>query len=785
MSSVSRPCPHCGAQMSANAKFCRTCGKPVAAEPVSAPPVIPAVERKCPACGATLSQTAKFCAACGKPITEVSTTQRPLQPRTLPSQQAPAPVAPVRPSAAPVQPKPAAPRPRARSGCACPAVIGFLLLLCVCLPIGVLVARRLLPSYSDNLTLGPMQQLASTTTGPNGGTIRVQAPGSAVNGLTIQVPSGAYAQSVPFTISTRSIEKQKFGNLFQPASPLIRIENNHVFAKEPLQVEIPIQIAANEFAMAFAYDERTGKLEGIPLVSLTRDKLTILTAHFSDIVVSKVDQARLDKTIVDSGFRPGVDDWQFTNEGSIIAQEGHCAGQSFSAMWYYYERRLGAGDPPLYGRFDNNRYGLKTPGLWADDSWSYRFVSTVHDAMAWDSWSRDFQIFVGKQDDRLPWYATAFAMALTGEPQYILIFSQADDRHAIIAYKMDQNRIYVADPNYPGKSDRAIRYENGKFLPYSSGPNAKQIRTAGFTDYTKFTYIAKWSFIDWKSVGKLYQQMLDGKVGQGRFPAYTIKIATEYDPIKKEPIWTAFPQVVELDDNKIDPKFAGKLRFLYDSKDTSAVSIYQLTDLLDTYDNLTDGWVLLQPGVNHVGFYTQVKAPDNNYYYNDFYRVKVLYGIPDLTGTWQGTLAVEDTTNASEFVTTILREVITQMILTMGLTQDEQEARKTAAASVKPAPPQRYENSITMVLEPVGKPPSKQYKVRAYALENGVRKEYTGDAVYDQGAIQLKIRPDDGTTFDFKGDIAAKNQQMSGTFSVTLWGGLSNAMSGSWQLEKK
>jgi hypothetical protein len=90
-----------------------------------------------------------------------------------------------------------------------------------------------------------------------------------------------------------------------------------------------------------------------------------------------------------------------------------------------------------------------------------------------------------------------------------------------------------------------------------------------------------------------------------------------------------------------------------------------------------------------------------------------------------------------------------------------------------------------MVLEPVGKPPSKQYKVRAYALENGVRKEYTGDAVYDQGAIQLKIRPDDGTTFDFKGDIAAKNQQMSGTFSVTLWGGLSNAMSGSWQLEKK
>ena len=143
----------------------------------------------------------------------------------------------------------------------------------------------MLPVYSDNLTLGPTQQLTSDTIGTDGGTIRVQAPASAVNGLTIQVPAGAYKQPVPFTVSTRSIDKHKFGDLFNPASPLIRIENDGLFAGEPIQVEIPIQIAANEFAMAFAYDEHSGKLEGIPLVSLTRDKLTILTAHFSDIVI--------------------------------------------------------------------------------------------------------------------------------------------------------------------------------------------------------------------------------------------------------------------------------------------------------------------------------------------------------------------------------------------------------------------------------------------------------------------------------------------------------------------
>lgn len=667
-------------------------------------------------------------------------------------------------------------------------MIGFLLLLCVCLPIGVLVTRRLLPTYSDNLTLGSMQQLTSATIGTNGGAIRVQAPGSAVNGLAIQVPSGAYPQSVPFTVSTRAIDKHKFGNLFNPASPLIHIENNHLFAKEPLQVEIPIQIAANEFAMAFSYDERTGKLEGIPLVSLSRDKLTLLTAHFSDIVVSKIDQAQLDKTIIDSGFKPGIDDWEFVNNGSIIAPDGHCAGQSITAMWYYLERRRGAGDPSLWNRFDNNNYGLKTPAFWQDDSWGYRFASTVQVSMDWESRSRSLFKLLGGQDDRFSWYGLGYAMALTQEPQYIAINTQAGNRHAIIAYKVEQNRIYVADPNYPGKSDRWIRYENGKFLPYSSGDHAAQIASQGTTNYTKIFYIAKSSMINWDDLGKLYQQMLDGKIGQGLYPSYTFLVATDRDPITKAPIWTKSPKVVELDDQKMNPLQPSSLEIgVTNIQPNATVNVYNLTDWVDIFPGFRlSRFETLTPGVNHIGILVENEDAQGKYAYNDFFRVKVLYGMPDLTGTWQGTLAVEDTTNASDFVTTMLREGITQMILAMGLTQDEQEARKAATASVNPAPQQRYENSLTLVLEPVGKPPVQRYTVRAYSLDkDGVRQEYTGEASYDKGSVQITIRPDGGTTFNFKGDIAPKNLQMSGTWSVTLWGGLSNAMSGKWQLDKK
>ncbi|MBK7303284.1 MAG: hypothetical protein IPI90_08535 [Saprospiraceae bacterium] len=42
----------------------------------------------------------------------------------------------------------------------------------------------------------------------------------------------------------------------------------------------------------------------------------------------------------ESGFRPGIDDWEYPNQGSYIDLEGHCAGQSLTAMWYYHIRKL-------------------------------------------------------------------------------------------------------------------------------------------------------------------------------------------------------------------------------------------------------------------------------------------------------------------------------------------------------------------------------------------------------------------------------------------------------------
>jgi hypothetical protein len=72
---------------------------------------------------------------------------------------------------------------------------------------------------------------------------------------------------------------------------------------------------------------------------------------------------------------------------SFIAPEGHCAGQSVSAMWYYSKQPDGK-DLTLYGRYDNNGDKPATPAFQLDDSLGYRLASMVQTDMDWSSWAR-------------------------------------------------------------------------------------------------------------------------------------------------------------------------------------------------------------------------------------------------------------------------------------------------------------------------------------------------------------------------------------------------------------
>jgi hypothetical protein len=154
----------------------------------------------------------------------------------------------------------------------------------------------------------------------------VSSPGDALDGLTIEVPAGAYGGEVSLEVSSREVIGNSVREHFSPVSPLISISGGDGPADELITLTIPVEISADEFAMAFAYDAASGKLEGLALLESTANSVRVATRDISrDVLVSAVLVTELYEGS-DSGFEHGVDDWYFPNYGSYIAPGGHCGG---------------------------------------------------------------------------------------------------------------------------------------------------------------------------------------------------------------------------------------------------------------------------------------------------------------------------------------------------------------------------------------------------------------------------------------------------------------------------
>jgi hypothetical protein len=327
--------------------------------------------------------------------------------------------------------------------------------------------------------------------------------------MEIIVPPGAYSDTRQFHVSCAPVLSHSFGELFEPLTPMITVENGGDHSEETMTVQIPVQIPQGWFAAAFFFDRDQGKLEPMQLISTENDVITVNTRHFSDFIVTGIPQYLLDSYLaqgIRSDFYPGVDDFSFKNRGSYIEPRGHCAGQSIGAMWYYSAEP--EGNQPLWGSYDNNFSDRPTPDLWEDDSYAYRFCSVLQKDVDWDSFERMFwlesQGRVWKQvNNQWQWVDVpgigpegtrnmfALSMLLTGEPQYVSIKSNAGGGHAMIVWSVTRDAMHIADPNYQGRDDRLIYFSNGAFIPYSSGDNWEDIQAGKGKNYETILYMAK------------------------------------------------------------------------------------------------------------------------------------------------------------------------------------------------------------------------------------------------------------------------------------------------------
>lgn len=297
-----------------------------------------------------------------------------------------------------------------------------------------------------------------------GGQIVIDKPGSPVDGLTIDVPGDSYDDDRNFEITYSPITNYDCGPLIHPITPLINISNGGGYANSAMSVTIPVQVPAGQFAMAFLYNDKTGKLEGLPLAASEQDHVTILTRNFSNvdrtstslsagirgagkdvslsqIIVSAVDEEELMKDHL-TPFKPKEDNWQFTNQGSYIAPGGHCSGQSIGMLWYFTEKKL-RGSPPLYQRFDNDDNEPKTPNFWQDDVMAYKFCSMLQAGGVFSE--ENTKLFAWQQMDATrTMKAFSYALRVTNEPQFVLIGTENFSVcHAIVVYGIQHGDLLV------------------------------------------------------------------------------------------------------------------------------------------------------------------------------------------------------------------------------------------------------------------------------------------------------------------------------------------------------
>jgi hypothetical protein len=396
---------------------------------------------------------------------------------------------------------------------------------------------------NGNINIGTVVDITTQTIGTGGGTITVNKPNDPLNGLTVTIQPNSFTQAQTIKISSAPITSHQLGQYFNPLTPMIKITYQGGFADKTMRIKIPISLLQGKFAMGFFYNEQTGKLEGIPIEELASDHITIATKYFSpntnqslgkrtntdivgDLVIGVIDESVLTgQTIIDTGFKLGIDDWEFINYGSYTAPNGICAGMSLSAMWYYLERKNT--DGALFHKYDLFNDKTQPGKLWQDNPKGYRFASAIQSDLNWDARATEKLFQYG--DPVLTWKAFALSMLLTKEPQYVSLRSTTNIGHAVVAYQMNYQTgdLLVSDPNYPSgyqingnTISRTIKFSGNKFNPFSASLNAG----AGALVFDTVYYYGKTTMIDWDKFRTRWTEVNAGTIGNDKFPNYNLYV---------------------------------------------------------------------------------------------------------------------------------------------------------------------------------------------------------------------------------------------------------------------
>lgn len=426
-------------------------------------------------------------------------------------------------------------------------VLGVLVLAAGCDDGTPISLRDAVTGGSTALRTGAFEELGSSSIGSAGGSVEVNKPGHAMNGLRITVPASALSQTEQFRISSAPVLGHTFGEKFRPVTPVISIENGGSESSRMIRVRIPLTVPASTPVTAWYYDPENGTLDPIVTAERGAQYVEIGVRHFSMIVVSEFQK---DYFLQGGGyasfFDPTLHGWSFENVGTSVCPGGICAGMSIGAAHVYKNFKATITLKPW---FDNNRLWFATPTLWQDDADGLQFVTAAHKKFFIDRWVDRSELVNDYLDapktDNV--WNLIHALVLLNQPQMLYIRVRNEtNAHAIVAYGYTitpaQVQFKVYDPNYRDATGIiTFDFAEGDFLPYTSSTNAGALRDGVTFNYNDICFLPTSTLCAPKEVDRLLALANNHRAGDGVFPKYRLEATDPSQPSRPAIVLTDIP----------------------------------------------------------------------------------------------------------------------------------------------------------------------------------------------------------------------------------------------------
>lgn len=346
---------------------------------------------------------------------------------------------------------------------------------------------------SKVLPTGSYTPITTNTITSNGGQI---AGGSSLPGLKIVVPTGAASESVQFTVSAADVTDSAVEGLPESAtiaSKMIMVEtsastnwNQFKMFESVVEVTMPYdqsKVVAEEKAIRFyQYDEQLHTLEptGFAGQDTTANTLSFFVSTFSKFVAIEMAMSFFEDAnsslSIDTGFRPANDGWFIPNYGTYLEAGGNCLGMTSFAKWYYTWEKTTSGQG-LY-----NKYRQGSSSEWRDDATALQLATRAQMGLQgiWNSLNNEEKQNMSSKAVGL---SIIHGMLVSGEPQLIGLKTRfnngtwADGGHAIMAYRYENGRFDVYDPNVPGSAAGTDLQQ----IPYTFSSGFSRIFNSGLT----------------------------------------------------------------------------------------------------------------------------------------------------------------------------------------------------------------------------------------------------------------------------------------------------------------